>query len=91
VIDFANGLIGDLPPEEQPTAFGAFMTAFRLGLALGMTDAGWAQAVDDELAAGVAEDPELQRRQADWALAQIRRRAGAYRYLSAAAPTARRN
>jgi hypothetical protein len=86
VIDFANGLIEDLPAGERPAAFGAFMTAFRLGIALARTDAGWAETLDDELAVGVAEHPEEQRRQAAWAIAQIRTRAGAYRRRSVAAP-----
>jgi hypothetical protein len=85
-IDFANGLVGDLPPAAQPAAFGAFMTGLRLGIALGLTDAAWAQSVDDELSDGVAEERPEQRRMAAWAIAQMRRRAAAYRCLGGVRP-----
>jgi DNA-binding response OmpR family regulator len=85
VIDFANGLTGELPAEQQPAAFGAFLTAYRLGIAQALGDAAWAQAADEELAAGLAEDPEEQRRRAVWALAEIRHRAAVYGRRAAAA------
>jgi hypothetical protein len=91
VIDFANGLIGDLSPEQRPAAFGAFVTAFRLGAALALIDPAWARTVDAELAAGMAEDREEQRRQVAWALAQIRCRAAAHRCRSGPTPPARPN
>ncbi|HEV8636594.1 MAG TPA: hypothetical protein VG370_20430 [Chloroflexota bacterium] len=78
VIDFANGLTGDLPTEQQPPAFGAFLTGLRLGIALALADPAWAGAADVELAAGLAEDPDDQHRRAVWALAQIRHRATVY-------------
>jgi hypothetical protein len=62
------------------------MTGLRIGIALGLTDAEWAQSIDDELSDGVAQDLQEQRRLAAWALAQMRRRAAAYRCLSDSPP-----